>query len=108
VIGHSDMSPGRKTDPGARFDWQRLARAGLSIWPAPVPVPGPNSIERHDPTGFRDFAQMIGYDISAGDDVLLAAFRLRFRPWAKGPLDATDLKLAEAIAKRVDRAAPEA
>jgi N-acetylmuramoyl-L-alanine amidase len=106
VIGHSDMAPGRKTDPGARFDWQRLARAGLSVWP--VPVPGPNPTERHDPTGFRSFAQVIGYDISADDDVLLAAFRLRFRPWAKGPLDATDLKLVRAIAKRVDRAAPEA
>jgi N-acetylmuramoyl-L-alanine amidase len=104
VIGHSDMAPGRKTDPGARFDWQRLARAGLSVWP----VPGPNPIEGHDPSRFRDYAQVIGYDIAAGDDVLLAAFRLRFRPWAKGPLDATDLKLVQAVAKRVDRAAPEA
>ncbi len=29
VIAHSDMAPGRKADPGARFDWRRLARAGL-------------------------------------------------------------------------------
>jgi N-acetylmuramoyl-L-alanine amidase len=33
VIGHSDMAPDRKQDPGHRFDWQRLARQGLSIWP---------------------------------------------------------------------------
>ncbi|RMH49756.1 MAG: N-acetylmuramoyl-L-alanine amidase, partial [Alphaproteobacteria bacterium] len=33
VIGHSDMAPGRKRDPGARFDWFRLARAGRSVWP---------------------------------------------------------------------------
>jgi N-acetylmuramoyl-L-alanine amidase len=33
VIGHSDMAPDRKQDPGARFDWQRLARQGLSVWP---------------------------------------------------------------------------
>jgi AmpD protein len=29
IVGHSDIAPGRKTDPGLSFDWQRL-RAGLS------------------------------------------------------------------------------
>ena len=33
MIAHSDMAPGRKSDPGARFDWRRLAHAGLSVWP---------------------------------------------------------------------------
>ena len=35
VIAHSDMAPARKSDPGPRFDWRRLARSGLSIWPEP-------------------------------------------------------------------------
>lgn len=33
VIGHSDMAPERKADPGARFDWRRLAMQDLAVWP---------------------------------------------------------------------------
>ncbi len=39
IIGHSDMAPDRKIDPGAKFDWHRLARQGLSIWPDKAPQP---------------------------------------------------------------------
>lgn len=35
VLGHSDVAPERKTDPGELFDWQILAKNGVGLWPAP-------------------------------------------------------------------------
>lgn len=33
IVGHSDIAPLRKQDPGEHFPWERLARAGIGIWP---------------------------------------------------------------------------
>ncbi len=31
VLGHSDVAPGRKIDPGEKFPWARLAKNGVSL-----------------------------------------------------------------------------
>lgn len=97
IVGHSDMAPARKGDPGPRFDWRRLARSGLAIWPDPGARPwtGPP-----DAGLFRAALTRIGYDPAQPDGVLLAAFRLRFRPWARGALEATDCALSDDLARR--------
>lgn len=94
VIGHSDMAPARKCDPGPRFDWRRLARQGLGVWYADDPVTG------GDLSRFRDFARIFGYTADVAGDCLLAAFRARFRPWARGPLAAGDLAAIRDLARR--------
>ncbi len=90
VIAHSDMAPTRKGDPGARFDWRRLARAGLSVWPGQR-LAAPESFAAH--------ARAFGYP-EAPEAALLAAFRLRFRPWARGAVDGVDAGLAADLAAR--------
>ncbi len=91
VVGHSDTALGRKIDPGVRFDWRRLARRGLSIWP-----------ERAAAGDFHTDAARFGYVVAEDgqEAAVLAAFRMRFRPWASGALDDTDRALMAGLAGR--------
>jgi N-acetylmuramoyl-L-alanine amidase len=97
------MAPGRKSDPGPRFDWQRLARRGLAIWPRAEAEAEP------DPTRFDADLTAFGYP-EAPSETRLAAFRLRFRPGHAGPLDAADAARAADLARRfpIDQSAPSA
>lgn len=94
VIAHSDMAPERKSDPGPRFDWARLARQDLSVWPQADAAGG-----APDPERFAALAAAFGYPEGAFAP-LLAAFRLRFRPRCAGPLDRRDMALIADLALR--------
>ncbi|MFS4437316.1 N-acetylmuramoyl-L-alanine amidase [Paracoccaceae bacterium GXU_MW_L88] len=94
VIGHSDLAPGRKNDPGRAFDWRRLARQGLSVWYEP------QADQPATQTDFFENARRFGYP-PAEEAAVLDAFRQRFRPWDRspGPNDADRAAVADLAAR---------
>jgi N-acetylmuramoyl-L-alanine amidase len=83
VLGHSDVAPLRKEDPGELFDWARLARAGIGLWPAAEQsVGGPPA----DIGALQAGLSRYGYDapatgvLDAGTRAVVTAFQRHFRP----------------------------
>lgn len=75
IVGHSDVAPARKQDPGELFPWHRLARLRLAL-----PRPTKNLMDPHwTDGGFLLALERFGYDIT--DPVAaIRAFQRRYRP----------------------------
>lgn len=74
VVGHSDIAPRRKVDPGLRFPWATLAAAGIGLWPRPGAPPVEGDIQ----AALQRFGYPPAVDVSTAD--IVAAFQRRFRP----------------------------
>ncbi|MDP9055733.1 MAG: N-acetylmuramoyl-L-alanine amidase [Pseudomonadota bacterium] len=75
VVGHSDVAPTRKQDPGELFDWEMLADLGLAL-----ETPRPRIRLLHEnPSAFYLALERFGYDIADGH-AAIRAFQRRFRP----------------------------
>lgn len=69
VVGHSDIAPSRKRDPGELFDWPRLARVGIGLWPQKLPGE-PGDVPR----------MLVEYGYRAEEEGVVKAFQRHFRP----------------------------
>ncbi len=92
VLGHSDVAPGRKQDPGELFDWAALASAGVGLWPdrsfrarrtGPSYQPGKRGAEV---AALQGSLETFGYGIIEDGDfgeqtrIVVAEFQRHFRP----------------------------
>ena len=110
VVGHSDVAPSRKTDPGERFPWHALAEAGIGLWPTPVSTPA--AAETFDPddvgpaiAAAQRQLRRYGYGLEATGILdeptvqILVAFQRHFRPdRVDGLLDAETRALIAGVA----------
>lgn len=75
IVGHSDIAPARKDDPGELFPWERLARLRLAL-----PSPTKNLMDPHwTDAGFLLALERFGYDVTE-PVAAIQAFQRRFRP----------------------------
>jgi N-acetylmuramoyl-L-alanine amidase len=70
IVGHSDIAPNRKQDPGELFDWKALAGEGIGLW----------TDESGEEGNLKEDLAAIGYDVRLPAADILLAFQRRFLP----------------------------
>jgi N-acetylmuramoyl-L-alanine amidase len=79
VVGHSDVAPARKDDPGELFDWQWLARQGVGLWP--IEVTGSRKQETDKQILLPAACDLLSFGYHTADlPKTITAFQRHFRP----------------------------
>lgn len=109
VLAHSDVAPARKMDPGEKFDWPRLAGAGIGHWVAPVAIdPRDEGIGRGDRSlVVREMQSLLaryGYgatetgELDEATEFVVIAFQRHFRPArVDGRIDASTIETLDRL-----------
>lgn len=81
VLGHSDIAPERKRDPGELFPWERLAQSGVGLWPKVTETIELDADElRGNEEEIRSLLTRYGYNPGADFKTLITAFQMHFEP----------------------------
>lgn len=86
VLGHSDVAPQRKIDPGEKFDWHFLHRRGIGHWVKPALVRHQEDEANEEEAGVQRLLKQYGYSTGGdgkADDLYrrcVSAFQRHFRP----------------------------
>lgn len=90
ILGHSDIAPGRKVDPGPRFPWHKLAEQGVGHWVSPRENTHGHSFGRGDEgtpvEALQAMLALYGYKLTIDGifgeqtETVVSAFQLHFRP----------------------------
>ena len=89
ILGHSDIAPQRKVDPGPAFPWQRLADEGLIPWPDAAQVAAQRALFEAgapDVAWFQQSLARFGYRVPQTAQLdeptrrVIAAFQMKYRP----------------------------
>lgn len=111
IIAHSDIAPARKSDPGERFPWDRLAMEGLGLWVKPAEIidgPALRAGDEGQPVrAAQSMFAMLGYGIElsgvfdAATTAVVTAFQRHWRPGqVDGVLDRSTLMTLNALLKQ--------
>jgi N-acetylmuramoyl-L-alanine amidase len=76
VLGHSDVAPARKIDPGELFPWGALALAGVGLWPQTRKA----KLSVKFDEGLRAFGYGIRPEMDVALDIVIGAFQRHYRP----------------------------
>ena len=99
VLGHSDVAPGRKIDPGHLFDWQGLARSGIGLFPdrlSPAALSEADAVAALARIGYRTGAPSFADPVSR---MALSGFRRHWEPLSLGqPYDPRGAAMLQQVA----------
>ena len=111
VLGHSDVAPHRKQDPGAHFDWQRLAREGVGLWFDQISTDEQLPLELNNSDeikGLQEKLCEIGYGLEITGEfderthLVVTAFQRHYRPsLVNGALDRQTADLIDLLLAKI-------